>query len=46
MPGDFFKVRQMSSVSETVEIDQLGDACIVNDVMNEVRADEARAAGD
>ncbi len=46
MFGNGFKVRQMPGVSEAVEIDQLGDARIVNDMVNEIRADETRAAGD
>jgi hypothetical protein len=44
MAGNFFQIRQMPGVSEAVEIDQFGDARIVNDVMDEIRADEASAA--
>src|ERR1035437_8681938 len=46
MAGNFFEVRQMSGVSEAVEIDQLRDVRLINDVMDKIRADEARAAGD
>ena len=46
MLGNFFQIFQMPGVSQAVQIDELGDARIVNDVMNEIRADEARAAGD
>ena len=46
MLGNFFQIRQMARVSQAIQIDQLADARIVNDVMDEIRADEARAAGD
>src|ERR1035437_9636555 len=46
MAGNFFEVRQMSGVSEAIEIDQLRDVRLINDVMDKIRADEARAAGD
>src|ERR1035437_2505069 len=46
MAGNFFEVRQMSGISEAVEIDQLRNARLVNDVMDQIRADKTRAAGD
>ena len=46
LAGNFFEVRQMSGVSEAVEIDQLRDVRLINNVMDKIRADEARAAGD
>ena len=36
----------MAGVGEAIEIDEFADARIVNDMMDEVGADEARAAGD
>ena len=41
--GEIFK---MSGVSEAIEIDQMGDFGPVDDVANEIRADETGAAGD
>ena len=46
MLGNGLKVRQMPGVSQAIQIDELGDARIVNDVMDQIRADETRAAGD
>jgi hypothetical protein len=36
----------MAGVSETVEIDEFVDLRIVNDVLNQIGANETRAAGD
>ena len=45
MLGDRLQIFQSSRVSQAVEVDELGDFRIVNDVLDEIRADEARAAG-
>ena len=44
MGGNFLQILQAPGVSQAVEIDELRDARVVNDVMDEIRADEARAA--
>ena len=44
MLGNFLQILQAPGVSQAVEIDELRDARVVNDVMDEIRADEARAA--
>ena len=46
MLRDQFQVRQMPGVSEAIQIDELRDGRLVNDVMDQVRPDESRAAGD
>ncbi len=45
MRGNFLQVFQPSRISQTVEVDELRDAPVVNNVVNQVGADEARAAG-
>src|ERR1035441_8487997 len=44
MRGNFLQILQAPGVSQAVEIDELCDARVVNDVMDKIRADEARAA--
>ncbi len=44
--GNFFQVCQMPGIRQAIEIDEPGHARIINDVMNQVRADETSAAGD
>ena len=46
MAGDRLQILPMAGVGEAVEIDELGDLRIVNDALNQIGADEARAAGD
>ena len=46
MFGNVFQIRQMPGISQAIEIDELCDARLVNDVMDQIRADKARAAGD
>jgi hypothetical protein len=43
---DGLKVRKMAGVGQAIQIDQSLNFGPVNNVMNEIRADEARAAGD
>ena len=44
MPGNRFQIFQPPGVGETIQIDELRDLRVVNDVMDEVGADEAGAA--
>ena len=46
MARNLFQIFQPPGVSQAVQVDELGDARVVNDVMNQVGADKARAAGD
>jgi hypothetical protein len=46
MLGNLLQIFQPPGVSQAVEVDELRDLAVVNDVMDEIRADEARAAGD
>jgi hypothetical protein len=46
MARNFFQIFQMAGISKAIQIDQPRDFRPVNDVMDQVRADEARAAGD
>ena len=46
VPGDAFEVLQPPGVGQAVEIDQLADLRPVNDVMDEIGADEAGPASD
>ncbi len=46
MPGNLLQIFQMPGVGQAIQIDQLRDFRPVNDVVDQVRADKARAAGD
>ena len=46
MAADLFKVDQMSGIGEAIQIDQPLDFRPVDDVMDDIGADEARTAGD
>ena len=46
MPGNFFQIREMPGVGEAIQIDELRNFRPVNDVVNQIRADKTRAAGD
>ena len=46
VPGHFFQVLQMPGVGEAIQIDQLFNLRPVDDVMDEVGADESGAASD
>src|ERR1700722_8166284 len=45
MLGDFFQIGEMPGIGEAIEIDEALDFGAVNNVVNEIGADEARAAG-
>jgi hypothetical protein len=44
--GNLFQIFQVPGISEAIEIDEFGDLRAVNDVVNQIRSDKARAAGD
>ncbi len=44
--GNRFQVFQMPGIGQAIEIDEPGDLGAVDDVVDQVGADEARAAGD
>jgi hypothetical protein len=44
--GNFLQIRQMPRVRQAIQIDELRDTRVVNDVLDQIGADEARAAGD
>ncbi len=46
MMGDGFEVFQMAGVGQAVEVGQEADFGLVDDMVDEIRADEARPAGD
>jgi hypothetical protein len=41
-----FEIGEPAGVGQAIQIDEGFDAGLINDVMDEVGADEARAAGD
>ena len=44
--GNLFQIFQVPGISKAIQIDEFGDLRTVNDVMDEIGADEAGAAGD
>jgi len=46
MLARLLQIRQVPRVREAIQIDQLLDLLPSDDVLDDVRADEARAAGD
>jgi hypothetical protein len=46
MAGNLFEIGEMTGVSEAIQIDEPRDFGPLDDVMNQIRSDEARAAGD
>ena len=46
MLGNLLQIFQPPGISQAVEVDELCDLRVVNDVLDEIGADKARAAGD
>ena len=46
MLGDFFQIFEPPGISQAIKVDKLRDPRVVNDMVDEVGADKARAAGD
>ncbi len=46
MPGNRFQVGEVPRIGQAIEVDQFEHPHIVDDMLDQVRADKARAAGD